>query len=36
VLLVALAGYALGKPVRDREVEVPLEAEAVALSGAPA
>ena len=36
VLLVALVGYALGKPVRDREVEVPLEAEAVALSGAPA
>jgi glutamate:GABA antiporter len=36
VLLVALVGYALGKPVRDREVDVPLEAEDVALAGAPA
>jgi amino acid transporter len=37
VLLIALVGYALGKPVRDREVTVSLEAEAPpALAGAPA
>jgi amino acid transporter len=37
VLLVALVGYALGKPVRDREVDIPLEVEtAVVPEAAPA
>ncbi|MGZ4338304.1 MAG: APC family permease [Gaiellaceae bacterium] len=36
VLVIALGGYALGKPVRDREVDLPLEIEGAALSGAPA
>jgi amino acid transporter len=31
VLLVALVGYALGKPVRDREVDIPLDTEAVVI-----
>jgi amino acid transporter len=31
VLLLALVGYALGKPVRDREVDVPLQVEPVVV-----
>ena len=34
VLLIAVVGYVLGKPVRDRQVDVPLEAEGVAAEPA--